>query len=75
MSEIIVNLSRSGWVGGAGLSLRGSLALDDRLASVDGVSRHAQGRLSAKFLARLGGGVRVGRAERSGRPGGDGPHP
>ena len=55
MSEILVNLSRSGWVGGAGLRLRGSLALDDRLASVGEVSRHAQGRLSADLLARLGG--------------------
>ena len=55
MSEILVNLSRSGWVGGAGLRLRGSLALDDRLASAAEVSRHAEGRLSADLLSRLSG--------------------
>ena len=55
MSEIVVNLSRSGWVGGAALRLRGSLALDDRLASADEVSRHAEGRLSADLLSRLSG--------------------
>jgi asparagine synthase (glutamine-hydrolysing) len=55
MSEIVLNLSRSGWVDGAGLKLRGSLALDDRLASVSEVSRHGQGRLSADLLARLNG--------------------
>ena len=31
------------------------MALDDRLATVDEVSRHARGRLSADLLARLGG--------------------
>ena len=55
MSEIVVNLSRSGWVGGARLRLRGSLALDDRLASAAEVSRHAEGRLSADLLSRLSG--------------------